>query len=428
MRQNLTLFLFVLCVCIANGQTSQLDCARKLAVVDSLILANDFAEAEKTWTQLRKECEKITPDFYVSGEKILKYNLEMASADDKSKGIENLVALYDQYDLRFPSNKNGNAVRKAMLYHDHKLSSRTEIFKLLNTFFKNNSSQFTDAEALYLYFDIYFENYSKGEATISFDEIYTAFHKIQSHVTELSADTSPIQQNTYKNLSQSLDALFAPAANCTQLLAYYKDKLESNKTDANWLLNASDRLSKSDCTIDPFYLQIAEISHQLKPNHKTAYHLAVANFRARDLQKAAQYYEQSAKLNDNPIEKADIYYTMAASIYMSTDKAKAKEYLQKTVQNNPQVGRAYLVLAQLYGAASECGATPFEKKAVNWLAAETALKAGITDARLKAASERVAENYRKKAPSSAEIKEAKMAGKTIAFKCWINESVVVPKK
>lgn len=428
MKQNLTLFLFVLSICIANGQVIPTECLKKQTSVDSLLLANNFQQAEELWKDIQKKCDKPTQEFYTLGETILRHNIEMASISDKPEVINNLVALYDEYDKKYPSNKNGNNIRKAIIYHNNQMSSRDEIYRLLDQAFKQNRSQFTDAEALYLYFDVYNERYLKGEQKITFDEFFTQFIQLESHVNLLTVDASPQQLSIYKNLSQSLDGLIAPTANCTQLSDYYRQHLDDKKADATWLTNAGNRLLKADCTIEPVFMKIAEAAHNLAPSASSAYNLAIAHFRDRNNEKASQYFEQAANLNTNPTEKAEIYYALASTIYMSTNKAKAKESLMKATKASPTFGKPYLLLAQMYGASgTECGANSFESKAVNWLAAETALKASSVEARYKVGAENMAERYRKNAPTKADIKEAKMAGKTIAFKCWINESVTVPK-
>ena len=157
--------------------------------------------------------------------------------------------------------------------------------------------------------------------------------------------------------------------------------------------------------------------------------MAIVEFRANNKTKAAAFFEQSANLNPRPHEKAAIYYTIASSLYNTSDRAKAKEFALKAINAQPDFGKAFLFLAQLYGSAGEeCGATPFEKKAINWLAAETALKAGLVDPKYKAGAEKMAESYLKKVPTKAEIKNEKMGGRQITYKCWINESVKVPKE
>lgn len=428
MKQNLTLLFFVLCICITNGQVASPECVNRQVAVDSLIAVSNFMQAEQVWKEINQKCEKPSQEFFTSGERILRYNLEMASAAKKQDVITKLITLYDNFDKKFPSNKNGNSIRKAVIFHQNNMSSRAEIFTLLDASFKNNRSQFTDAEALYLYFEIYNEKFLAGKENISFNQIFGLFEHIQSHIAVISVDVSPLQANIYQNLSRSLDASMAPSITCEPLVGYYSHQLETKKSDAVWLTSASNYLQKANCTVHPIFMQIATLNHNLSPTSKSAYNLAIAHFRNRDNPNAARFYEQAASISENPLEKAEIYYTLASTVYMSNDKAKAKESIMKAIQLDAAFAKSYLLLAQMYGSsANDCGDNAFEKKAINWLAANTALKAGKIDVKYKVGAEKMAENYNKSAPTKAEIKDAKMSGKVIAFKCWINESVTVPK-
>jgi len=77
-------------------------------------------------------------------------------------------------------------------------------------------------------------------------------------------------------------------------------------------------------------------------------------------------------------------------------------------------------------SANNCGDTNFNKRAVFWLAANEAEKAGRVDGRLKKAAAQTATSYRASAPSTSDIFSAGNAGQTIKIDCWIGRSVTVP--
>lgn len=107
--------------------------------------------------------------------------------------------------------------------------------------------------------------------------------------------------------------------------------------------------------------------------------------------------------------------TKIASKY---SKSSAVTYANKALQFNPSNSDAYRIIAHAYASsANDCGSTPFEKRAIYWLAAETARKGGL---------ESLAASYDKLAPSKVDIFESGMAGKTVTFKCWVGKSVKVP--
>ena len=99
----------------------------------------------------------------------------------------------------------------------------------------------------------------------------------------------------------------------------------------------------------------------------------------------------------------------------------------KALKFQPSMGRAFLMIANLYASsANDCGDSQFNKRAVYWLAANTARKAGEVDASIKKDARKTAEAFVGRAPSKTDIFTEGNQGATIKFSCWINSSVKVP--
>ena len=84
-------------------------------------------------------------------------------------------------------------------------------------------------------------------------------------------------------------------------------------------------------------------------------------------------------------------------------------------------------MAQIYAGATECAKNDFEKKALNILASQTALRAIEAEPSIKPTAERQSELFLKRGPTSEDIQKSKMAGKTISYDCFIKNSVTIPK-
>ena len=107
--------------------------------------------------------------------------------------------------------------------------------------------------------------------------------------------------------------------------------------------------------------------------------------------------------------------------------SQARNFYRKALQARPSYGRAYVQIADMYAAsANNCGSNSFEKRAVYWLAADYAEKAGRVDPSISSVANQTAAAYRGRAPQRSDIFQAGMQGKTISFNCWIGESVRVP--
>lgn len=413
-----TKFLLLLLAGLSHVYGQEKECIRMASRLDSLVKLSEYDKAYDQW-KLSGKCG--SEPILQSGEKILTYKLSTPiDAVEKMGLTAELMDLYAVYDKRFPGNKNSNLVKKAMFFKNDKSVPENDIYNLLDTAFKNDRANFTDAAALQLYFDLYFAKFKSGDKAVSENELFARHDDVSMQLSELAKTTGKREYETARN---GIHALMAPVATCDKLEAYYEKQFESHRGDALWMQKACENLISSKCIKSQVLYKIASEWQSSSPNSLSALYLAKAlSFRGKQAE-AAKYYAIAADSETNPLQKAEIYYTLA--IGHVTDTPKAIEYLEKALKAKPDFGRAYLLKAEMY-ASSGCGNTPFEQKAIYFLAAQTARKAGEVDKTMKKAAESTASAMLAKAPSKAEIKEAKKAGKTITYGCGINESVTLP--
>jgi len=298
--------------------------------------------------------------------------------------------------------------------------AQPEIFELLDRAFIKDREHFTDANALQIYFDIFYKKaLSQPDQSMA---PYNVIAKRDEVLQQLQTLFTNTKNKDYELVSAGIRRQAGSMATCENLDKFYAKEIEFAKNNnAAWLQNVAENLA-SDCQRSPMYYQVAAKWYALQPDAKSAFHLAQASLMQRKSADAMKYFAIAAETESDPARKAETYYAMAVREINNSSKAIA--LLRQSLKASPQFGKAYLLLAEVY-ASTDCGATPFEKKARYSLAAQTALKAAQAEPALKKTAESQAANFRKKAPSSAEIKDAKMAGKTVTFSCGINESVTL---
>jgi tetratricopeptide (TPR) repeat protein len=430
------------------------DCVEKLSIFAELAKTKNYEDAYPHLQYLRKECATLHKGVYLYGEYTLNYKIDnAANNDEKEKYVRDLLLMYDQFDTHFPNNGRGNNIRKAMALFENNVGSKEEVYKILDNAFKSNEVNFSNPKAPYVYFEIYVDNFEKGNQGIELQDVFNKYdfiiEKLGEESKELSneldaliskeesealtdreeADKNRYQVNleAFNTVISSMDAKISAMSNCDRLIPFFSESFEAKKGDEEWLRRTADRLDSKGCSTDPLFSKISEALHQLNPSARSAYNLGVAAYNAKNTSKALEYFNQSAALHTDNNEKAKVYYTIATSIYGNSNKAQAVNYAQKALTARPSFGKAYLYIAQLYAASTnECGATPFEKRAINWLAAETARKAGQVDSALKGTADQQASGYEQRAPSRQDIFSADMAGKTVSFGCWVGKTIKVP--
>lgn len=446
------LFAFFLVVFTASAQ--EVDCATELSLFADAAKNKKYDEAAKHLVVLRKSCPDFHQAIYLYGEPTITYFVDNAKTEEeKVVQVKDLMLLLDEYDKFFPNNGKANKIKKALILFDNKVGTKAEVFNLLDGVFNNDRANFTDARAMYVYFEIYVDDFEAGKSTITLQDVFDKYDLIsdileveENKLSDAKDELINIQETreltkkeessfkraeanleAYETIKTSMDAKISLLATCDRLVPFLEKGFEEKKTDAEWLRRSADRMLKKECDKDPLFAKISEALHLLNPTAKSAYNLAVSAYNKKDMQKAMKYFNESADLHTDKNEKAKVYYMMAG-IYSTSNKVQARSYAEKALAAKPSFGKAYLLIANLYAnSANDCGATPFEKRAVNWLAAQVARKAGQVDSTLKPTAESQASSYEKRAPSVEDIFVAGMSGKTIQFNCWIGKSVKVPE-
>lgn len=453
MKKSLTLVLLVATSFFVNAQSTE-KCAEEIQYLVQYAKAKQYDEAYPVLQSMRKNCPSYHVAIYLYGEFILNHKIDNAvGAEAKEVQVRDLVLLYDQFEKNYPDKAIATAMKKGMTLFDNNVGTKEEVYGLLDEGFKNEKENFTSAKALYTYFEIFVDNYEKGDKGIELQQVFDKYDEITEKLEieekglsdeldvllnkidsgqELSDKESRLKDRNEVNLEQfnivkgSMDAKIVLLSTCEKLIPFYQKSFDEKKNDVVWLKRAAERLEAKDCDSDPLFTKISEQLHKLNPTAESAYLLGVAALRAKNTSKALEYFNQSANLFTDSTKKAKVYYKMA-TMYGTSNKSQARAYAKKALAAKPSFGQAYMLIAQLYaGSANECGKTPFDKRAVYWLCAQYANKAAAVDPALKATASRQAASYNASAPSKTDIFNEGKAGQTISFNCWIGESITVP--
>ncbi|MDO5104607.1 hypothetical protein [Capnocytophaga sp.] len=445
MKRKILLAAFVASVFYATNVQAQ-GCEQDVEIKQNLSLFNEDAKAKRydaaypVWKSVYEKCPSINAAVFTRGEVILKHKISKSNGAEKEQFIKDLNKLYQDYNKYFPTRyATANVyVDQAMLAFDQKTAGSKEIYGLLHKAFTEDKANFKNEKALYLYFSELVSLYEKNEKALqdvfnTYDDVVEKIQEEKNHLSETinkfiaqeeagtigdkdkkSLEAARKRVDNYELIGESIDAKLGKLADCDNLIPLYNKTFEANKSNEEWLRRAAGKMADKDCTSDPLFVKIVSSLHQLSPSASSAYYLGVLNDRNKNSAKAVEYYNESVRLETDNLKKAKILTKIASK----HSKAGAVKYAQEALKYNPSNSDAYRIMAQAYASsANECGTTTFEKRAVYWLAASTARKGGL---------ESLAKHYDALAPSKVDIFESGMAGKTIALKCWVGQSVKVP--
>lgn len=452
MKTKLSLLFIAFLSFFAQAQNNEV-CTENLSLMGQMVKEKN-PEAYDYLTLLRKDCPSFHKSIYSYGELVIKLKIEKATTpEEKEKYARDLMKLYDEYDQYFPNNGAGNKMKKGLVLFDNKLGTDKEIYDLLDNAFKTDYANFKFAKAMYVYFELLVKDFKAGNKGVELQQIFDKYddlsQKLEEEEDELTNEKDAllnkeeagetladkevkrkekIESNLeiFEGVKNDMDNIILELSTCDKLIPFYQKGFETNKGNEEWLKRAANRLEAKGCDTSPLFSKISEALYKLNPSADAAASLAVVEYQRKNISKAMEYFNQAADLYQDNSKKANVYFKMA-SIYSKSSRSQARTYARKALAVKPSYGKAYLLIASLYASSiNECGNDQFEKRAINWLAAQYCDKAGKADSSLKSQANSYAAKYRAAAPTTTEIFQSGKAGQRIAFNCWVGESVMVP--
>ena len=454
MKTKLILFLsgILLGTGALQAQANQ-ECATTASLAYSDAKAKNYEAAYPRIQTLRKDCPSYSVVTYQYGERVIKDKLEKAPEAEKQVIAQDLIKLYKERLQYFPGKTKAGEVYAdiAQIKYDYKMGTPEEQYAAFDEAFKEDKVAL-NAKSLYTYFSLLVDLQDAGKKDLQdvFNQYDVVIAKVEEDENKMAEGLAKLTEKqeageqlsakdekmlnayeinlkAYSTIRGSINAKLGQRADCDNLIPLYSKDFEAKKTDVDWLKRAAGRLSGKDCTDDPLFFKLVEALHKAEPSAKSALYLGQLADAEGKSGKALEYFNQSAELETDPSDKARVYYKIAEEYKKKGQFSQARNYYRKTLNAKPSYGRAYLQIAHMIAqSANNCGNTAFEKRAVYWLAADYAAKAGRVDPSISGNANETAVSYRGRAPQRSDIFQADMQGKTINIGCWIGESVRVP--
>ena len=454
--RNLFLILFTLPL---FSQLSSDQCLEQLSIFAESAKIKNYQAAYEPWKTVLDNCPSLNVATFQYGELILKDFIKKASSDDeKTKYLNDLLNLYDQWVENFPVRKGVRQIGKiysskgqAML--DNGIDDKSLIYDTFDYAFQNDPTSFTNPKSLAYYFQTGYELYKSGtkinletlfesyeELTEKFELLKTNISKNIDIILKKEESGTPLTSREIRNKKiydtnsnavsaylKLIDQRIAKEATCDILIPLYSKNFEVNKNNTLWIRRAAGRLDGKECSDDPLFVTLVEQLHSLEPSADSAYYLGILNDKQGNSEEALKYYQESVSLQTDNYKKANILYKIAVKFKNAGRRVSARDYAQQALAFQPSLGQAYLLIANMYAnSANGCGDSQFNKRAVFWLAAQTAQKAGRVDASLKKLADRSVAAFNGRAPSKTDIFTEGSQGTSITFSCWIRRSIKVP--
>lgn len=170
---------------------------------------------------------------------------------------------------------------------------------------------------------------------------------------------------------------------------------------------------------------------ELQPSARTYRQLAEMHLGDGEAQEAFALYQKALELPGAEKEARDIYYNMGIAQQQMGRLANARTYFRKALEVDPNFGRAYIAIGDLYATSvANCGSFEREDRAVYWLAVDYYEKARSADPSVAASANQKIGTYRRSFPDQEALffkgwKPGQSYAVDYGCYAWIGETTTV---
>lgn len=398
----------------------------------------NYKAALPYWRTLYKKYPKSTLNLYLHGVNIYE-NLIQNTKDTKTRDlyIDTLMQIYNKRIKHFDQKgyilgRQGTDYMKFSLLDNEDMTDevRKPILKKGYNYLEESvklQGMESEAPVLILFMQSTRGLFGMGELP---KEKVIENYEIASKIISSALGKEP-DSNNYIIARDNVDLVFqaSGAADCQALISIYTPKFDQLAANIEDLKKMIRMLDRQGCDASPLYAKASEKLYSLEPSAEAAYNMARMFIKANDHDKAETYLLQAIDMEKDPLNLAKYYYAMG-TLNQTNDPQAAKTYLQKAISNNPQDGKSYLLLADVFTRNSKSiGETDVERSFVYMLGVDLAQKAKRVDPSVEAQANEAINYYTQHFPLNEDIfMNGLTVGQTVTVGGWIGERTTLRER
>lgn len=400
------------------------ECAKNISLYQTFYKQNNFKDAYKPWQNVIEICPAASINSYIRGVKLLKVRYdEVADPAQKKVLVDSLMMLYDLRITHF--NKKGIVLgMKAEDLFTLAPERYEEAFNIAKEAISIEKAA-ANPSTFFTYFSLTKTMYDNKKLTA--DQVIELYSQVSDYIdAQITANPS---DDKVKQAKDGIDAIFAGmgVANCDNVIALFEPRFKANPEDVNLCKKIRSLMSANRCTSHPLYLNASIQIFKSEPNADLALDIARLQYEAKNAREAEKYYNEAINLESAVEKRANIYYELALLTFTELKNlSKARVIALKAIEENPNMGKAYKLIGDVYASERNCGSNDFEKKTVYWAAVDKYIKAKQVDPELTDAMDNLISTYSQYYPSKEDIFFYDLkVGDSYTVGCWINERTTV---
>ncbi|MEE4178127.1 MAG: tetratricopeptide repeat protein [Bacteroides sp.] len=377
------------------------------------------------WRWMFFNCPLATQNLYIHGATLVKFMYQNETDPIKREAyVDTLMMVYDQRIQYF--NREGYVLGRKVadlyVFRPNEAQSHYDISER-SIELEANGSQ---ADVLLINFQATIRLAEAG--LLDPEKIVINYDRAMDYI-DFNLLNNPEDSIYFNPAKNNIEALFEPYASCENLVKIYTPRFEASPEDPELLDKITFMLDRSGCTGEELFYKATRNFHKLNPTAQSAFLMGRLENNLENYADALEYYEQAIELGadqDEP-DKFTTYMLMADLLYRNLNRmSQARTYALRAAEVNPDDGRPYLLIGELYAAsARSCGTDEVSTGAVYWAAVDKFIRARNVDddPDVVARANQLISTFSQYFPNNEILFFHGLdGGKSYNVGCWINET------
>jgi tetratricopeptide (TPR) repeat protein len=440
-----------------------LECVKNISLFREDFKQKNYKKAYPAWKWTVENCPMSTKNIFANGPVILDYLI--ANEKDSLKKEEYIQELLDLFELRikcYPA-EEGYVLGRIGVYlmkyrqRDYK-KALEQMEKSIELETTKSSPQVLDIyfQTVELYMskeklepEVMLEAYDKvtevldamvDEGEINMEKVMRSIYTLRENL-----DSGIITQDEYtatyegkakdsakaaneltqlRNVSNNMDIRFSKYASCEILIQIYTKKFETSK-DLRTLRQIVKFFTKEKCTDNDLFIAAVEELYKQTPNANMAFYMGSIKYKKESYKEALDYLTQALDMFEKESDKIKTYLLMAECYRQLNQYSLARETVYKILKLNPNDGRVYIFVGDLYMATAASCATDVSGAAY-WAAADKYAKAKAIDPERAEEAQKKLNAAAERFPKTASYFNYGLTkGDPYKIGCWIGETTTI---
>ena len=444
-------------------------CIEKWSLYKEVFKQNNYREAYIPWKWMVENCPMATKFIFTDGPVILDYLI--ANEKDSVKKQDYIQEMFDLFYLRikcYPVDEGyvlGRIGVYTMKYRPSEYKNAREVMeKSIELSGKESSPQVLDiyfqTSEVYmskekLTTEVMIDAYDK--VTEVLDEMIDAgeikLEKVMHEVYMLQEklDSGEITQDEYtatyedrakdsakvaneltqlRNVNNNMNVRFSKYATCSILIPMYTKKFETNKEDVRTLKQIVKFFTKTKdtaCTNSSLFINAVEALYKQNPTASVAFYMGSIKLKNGEYNEAVRYLDQAVEMYEKDADKINCYLLISECYRLLRQYSSARDAAYKILKLNPNDGRAYISVGNLYmSAASSCSCSIDVSGAAYWAAADKFARAKTVDPERADEAQKMLNQATARFPKTDSYFNYGLSkGQTFRVDCWIGETTTI---